>query len=257
MKTDIFSFSRFGKYFISELTSIFAGKGISILAFGLMPVYILIMNLLFSMFGNGFSYIGTGPRSAIMYCISVVFVVWMPSTCYGFITDKRAGSVYTLIPVSGLEKALSMILNTLISATVPYFILYFGLDLVITLAATGSTETSLVTNLFTPLMQISDSSTLIFSDTFPGTVSMLLLFLLGGIFFRRHKIAKTILVWMGIAFVIMLVLALLFNSFITGNMEVDFDVNEKALKAVNAAWTAVIVLLLCTGIFFRIKKIQY
>ena len=114
MKNDIFSFSRFGRYFRSEFASIFSGKGISILAFGLMPVYIFVLDILFSSFGYEYNYMYVSSRSIFFAIAGFIFVIWMPAACYGYITEKRAGSMFTLLPVSSLEKTLSMIINTMI-----------------------------------------------------------------------------------------------------------------------------------------------
>ncbi|MBO8484638.1 MAG: hypothetical protein IAB75_11105 [Bacteroidetes bacterium] len=253
MKNNIFSFSRFGRYCGSSLASICSGKGLSILAFGLIPVYVFVLDILFSSFGHDYQYMFASSRSAFFAITGAIFVIWMPAACYGHITEKRAGSMFTLLPASSLEKALSMIINTMIIIPLSFLAIYFALDLLITLAVGSPVKDSIVVYLFTePLIPVKLS----FTDMLLSAVNNMLVFLLGAVIFKRHKIAKTILVLMGISIVVSFGVASVINAIgIDWVTSADFDMDRLFLW--NTVWSCILCAALSAGIFFRIRKIQY
>ena len=253
MKNDIFSFSRFGRYFRSEFASIFSGKGISILAFGLMPVYIFVLDILFSSFGYEYKYMYVFSRSIFFAITGFIFVIWMPAACYGHITEKRAGSMFTLLPVSSLEKTLSMIINTMIIIPLSFLAIYFALDLLITLAVGSPVKDSIMVYLFREQLTPAE---LPFSDMLLSAVNNMLVFLLGAVIFKRHKIAKTILVLMGISIVVSFGAVSVINA-IDMDWETVARIDIKSLSVWNTVWTCILCAALGAGIFFRIRKIQY
>lgn len=254
MKNDIFSFSRFGRYFAGDLAAICSGKGLGLISFGLLPVYVAILDLLFSSFGDGYEYMPVSSRIMIFAIAAWIFIIWTPAACYGYITDKRAGSVYTLIPVSSLEKALSMIISSVIVVPLAFLAVYFGLDLLITIVAGSPAEDSVMLNLltasFTPV-------SVDFSDMALQAMNSILLFLLGAIIFRKHKIAKTILVWMGISTVLGFIALPIINAATDGDWLRLLELDTDDLVIWNTVSSFVMAAALCTAIFFRIKKIQY
>lgn len=260
MKNDIFSFSRFGRYFAGDLASICSGKGLGLISFGLLPVYVAILDLLFSSFGDGYEYMPVSSRIMIFAIAAWIFIIWTPAACYGHITDKRAGSVYTLIPVSGLEKALSMIINSIIVIPLAFLAVYLGLDLLITIAVGSPAEESVMHSLlsasFVPL-SIGISNTTLQSDMALQAMDSILLFLLGAIFFKKHKIAKTILVWMGISTVLGFIALPIINAATGGDWLRLLELDTEDLVIWNTVSSFALAAALCTAIFFRIRKIQY
>lgn len=253
MKNDIFSFSRFGRYFRSELASIFSGKGISILAFGLMPVYIFVLDILFSSFGYEYKYMYVFSRSIFFAIAGFIFVIWMPAACYGYITEKRAGSIFTLLPASVLEKTLSMIINTMIIIPLSFLAIYFALDLLITLAVGSPVKDSIMLYLFTQPLTAAEVS---FSDMLLSAANNMLFFLLGAVIFKKHKIAKTILVLMGISIVVSFGAISVINA-IYMDWETVARIDIGSLSVWNTVWSCILCAALSAGIFFRIRKIQY
>jgi hypothetical protein len=51
-----------------------------------------------------------------------------PSKIYGFITDKKEGAQFLMLPASPLEKTISMIIVACILMPLAYFAIYFSLD---------------------------------------------------------------------------------------------------------------------------------
>ena len=253
MKNDIFSFSRFGRYFAGELASICSGKGLSILAFGLMPVYIFILDLLFSSFGDGYEYMYAISRNTFFVFSFWIFAIWIPSACYGNITDKRAGAVYTLIPVSSLEKTLSMIISTLIVIPLAFCIIWTGTDFLITMAVGSPVKDTMLVYAFSESFTPLD---LDFSDMLVSAANAILFFLLGAVFFRKHKIAKTILVWMGIGIVLVL-LGMTVLETMTDNWQSAASLENVDISTLNIVWSCTIAAILGIAIFLRIKTIQY
>ena len=221
MKNDIFSFSRFGRYFRSEFASIFSGKGISILAFGLMPVYIFVLDILFSSFGYEYNYMYVSSRSIFFAIAGFIFVIWMPAACYGYITEKRA--------------------------------IYFALDLLITLAVGSPVKDSIMLYLFTQPLTAAE---VLFSDMLLSAANNMLFFLLGAVIFKKHKIAKTILVLMGISIVVSFGAISVINA-IYMDWETVAHIDIDNLSAWNTVWSCILCAALSAGIFFRIRKIQY
>ena len=84
-----------------------------------------------------------------------------------------------------------------------------------------------------------------------------LLFLLGAIIFRKHKIAKTILVWMGISTVLGFIALPIINAATDGDWLRLLELDTDDLVIWNTVSSFVMAAALCTAIFFRIKKIQY
>ena len=224
MKNNIFSFSRFGRYCGSSLASICSGKGLSILAFGLMPVYVFVLDILFSSFGHDYQYMFASSRSAFFAITGAIFVIW-----------------------------LSMIINTMIIIPLSFLAIYFALDLLITLAVGSPVKDSIVVYLFTePLTPVKLS----FTDMLLSAVNNMLVFLLGAVIFKRHKIAKTILVLMGISIVVSFGVASVINAIgIDWVTSADFDMDRLFLW--NTVWSCILCAALSAGIFFRIRKIQY
>lgn len=261
MKNDIFSFSRFGRYLASEITTIYSTKGISILVFALVPVIVFIFDRLFSI-GSEYQYISAINRTVWFVFTGYIFAVWLPSACYGHVTDRRSGSLYTMVPASGLEKTLSMILNTVIIVPMSFIAVYLLFDFIITLLAGASADSTIPVYISENIRVLSENLSLGgtgITDAVINIMSIFLLFLLGAVFFRRHKIAKTILVWIALGIVVSSVAISIIDNI------ADMEDVTKAIIAMdtqeifswNMALSVVMLIALCTGIFFRVKKIQY
>lgn len=287
---NIFNFRRFGKYLVTDLKRCTAQYGLSMLAIvsiGLVS-YICVGALGLLSEGEWLSS-NTLARAVYLSIASVVLIMTMPSKCYGFVTDKRAGSDWLMLPASTTEKFLSMMLNTLIIIPSAFLICWFVIDWIIVLADPGL-ETTIIAGareLFVSISEIAAESSevdaivsgyLLENGTFKTGILfsavddimwMTLTFLLGAVFFKTNKAAKTILTWIAVSTALsFLVTPLVFavigpemiNSINGGDAEVAIEFfNNWFSKALTLDNIIDITLLIgtATAIFFRIRTIKH
>ena len=124
-----FSFNRFGKYFRYDLKRWVASFGPTLLLMSAVPVilytFIAIYSLLFS---GQWDTPGETTRIVASVITTVVMVLIYPASVYGYITDKKAGSSFLMIPASVPEKFLSMLLNTIFVVPLTFGLIYLSLD---------------------------------------------------------------------------------------------------------------------------------
>lgn len=202
-----FSLKRFGKYFAYDLNKAAGNAGLSVLIIGIIPVityvFFHLATLVFSR--TWMDYNVATQISA--FCVSIfVLTMTIPVKLYGSLTDKRAGSDWLLIPASMPEKFVSMILILGIVVPVTFLVLFFGSDWLLSVLDPTYGK-SLITGgaqLFKGLSEEMDGSGLVFTNAIWGLfyfsiVSNLLTFNLGGIYFKKAKVGKTLLVLFAIS----------------------------------------------------------
>ena len=293
MKTDIFNFRRFGRYFASDIKTCWANFGLSLLTISLIvPVILYVVltafNLLLTSSWNGPDMgIRVFAFCLAMFCI----VVTMPVKCYGRITEKQYGSFWLTLPASRLEKFISMSLMTCIIVPLAGIVIYLGMDAVICALDhtcgnnlfTGGVELirkmhdaqEITFNLMDGQMTVEDaaiaqqvvsqiSTPWIYMDEIFGIT---LPFLLGAVFFKKGKTAKTILA----LFAISTATSIIMTPFLTDwTMEIA-SANEagqlmdsffnnglfKNLVLLDTISDAAINIAMLTGIWFRIKTLKH
>lgn len=293
MKTDIFNFRRFGRYFASDIRTCWANFGLSLLTISLIvPVILYVVltafNLLLTSSWNGPDMgIRVFAFCLAMFCI----VVTMPVKCYGKITEKQYGSFWLTLPASRLEKFISMSLMTCIIVPLTGIVIYLGMDAVICALDhtcgnnlfTGGVELirkmhdaqEITFNLMDGQMTVENaaiaqqvvsqiSTPWIYMDEIFGIT---LPFLLGAVFFKKGKTAKTILA----LFAISTATSIIMTPFLTDwTMEIA-SANEagqlmdsffnnglfKNLVLLDTISDAAINIAMLTGIWFRIKTLKH
>jgi len=264
---DFFNFNRFLKVFNYDFKNNISNFGLSALLLSLGPVFCYVIVSLMSFLLAHYSWMGgpaLGARLGCFTAISICFVLMFPSKVYGYLTDKKAGSSYIMLPASSFEKFLSMILSVLIIFPAFYFLVYFGMDYLICLidpscgnslivaAQKASTDLSLSTNWF---LNIS---------IFRCVVSMfevLLAFLLGAIYFKRRKISMVILIYIALCVLI----SIPTFTFIGSHSEILSRFNDAttAFKFASAySWLSGVLQFLFTAgllvwVYLRIKTIKH
>ena len=213
---DIFDFKRFGKYFVSDFRNCSANFGLSLITLPLM-IYVVcyLISISFGLIENhewsGLN-LGIGSRAALFACIMFCIIVTMPVKCYGMITERQSGSLFITLPVSRLEKFLSMIILTAIAAPAIGAGLFLCLDaLVCALDKTCGTSlingmTNLISNIAAASVEIETelnaadipAEFVEFFKKFTNlwlyvddVIGFSLMFLLGAICFRKGKTVKT------------------------------------------------------------------
>ena len=294
MKNDIFNFSRFGKYFASDIRTCWSNFGLSLLTIALLfPVATYFITTVFNFVINS---VWDGPDMGLRVFVFVVallcMIITMPVKCYGRITEKQYGSSWLMLPASRLEKFVSMFLLTCIIVPVAGIVLYLGMDALIcaldhtcgkNLIAGGmelirgmGDLQSLTMNFVDENVTIEDaavvqeilkqvSSPWLYIDEI---FAMTLPFLLGAVFFKSGKTVKTFLALFAISTAISIAATPLMTNWamnIFNNMNDDpMAVLElfrngffKHLVLIDIISDTVSNLALMAGIWFRIKTLKH
>lgn len=291
MKNDIFNFRRFGKYFSSDLRTCSANFGLTLVSLALIVLFIsyfgtIAMNLVFNRTWEG-------PELSLRVTEFIVTffatLILAPSKCYGKITEKQYGSFWLTLPASRLEKFTSMAVITAIIIPLTSAILYLCLDTVICALdpTCGDSVIASIGNLTSRLAEIKDSGAIdgelipesavnfmrqlgspwLYLDDFIG---LSLPFLLGAVFFKKHKIAKTFLAIMIVSTVISAALTPFMENWasdVMGVLPEDSSIefisdmfNMKIFRHV-ALWDTISDTIVNVGllaaIYFRIKTLKH
>ncbi len=285
MKNDIFDFRRFGKYFLSDLRTCSANFGLSLITlslitFGITYVFTIINNLIFDE-------VWAGPDNGLrmfIYAVNLMAVViLMPVKCYGGLTDKKYGSFWLSLPASGMEKFASMLINTIIIAPLAASMLFVGIDALTCLfdqtcgtpvavsmykiseilgqiRSTGEFSGERVPESLMPFISQITNGWLYIDDLF----GISLPFLLGAIFFKKNKTAKTLLSLFGFGMAASMISAPLMQHWgleiIESADQIEGLFSHGFFRNV-ALWDTlsdtVVNLALLTGIWFRIKTLKH
>ena len=286
---DIFNIRRFGKYLASDAASCAANYGLSMLLISLMGLIIyagtVIMGLIFKGEWGGPE---LGFRFTVFAFSALALMVTMPVKCYGRITEKRFGSEWLMVPVSGFEKFLSMIVMTVFVIPITVCGVYLCMDaLLCTFDATcGDSIFSSCKGLIDRFVEISIASN---SDinAYPDLakfvkqvsnpwlyvddiIGMFLVFITGAVIFKKSKTVKTILAYIGICLALGMIAtpfaSSAFQSFASQSFTIDTP------EAINALFNHAIFkhaalfdtindtlvnIALLTIIYFRIKTLKH
>lgn len=275
-----FSLDRFGKYLRYDFKRWFASFGPTMLLMSAVPVilytFIAIYSLLFS---HQWDTPGETTRIVVAVITSAIMVLIYPSNLYGYITDKKAGSSFLMIPASILEKFLSMLLNTIFVMPLIFGLIYLSLDGIIC-AIDGTCGGSLFKCLKDGLNAILTFS---FSSSAPVNVSLFsiwihfacsaLFFLLGALLFKKHKILYPLLIIVGLQMSFSIIVGLFISlglfdidSFglwverITEQYITNPDFLGWAIPAFNILATLCDILVFtafATAAYFRVKTIKH
>ena len=291
---DIFNFNRFGKYFLTDLKTCVANYGLSLLTTTiLLPVVLYIIRV--GIHAVAYSS-WEGPEIGLrLFCFGlalILIVTMMPVKCYGKLTEKNYGSFWLMLPASRLEKFISMFIMTCIIAPLCGTALFLSMDtimcaidptcgkslivgmkeLVNLLAEMGDLKVNigmasipvedaesiskLLENLTSPWLYVDE----IFGITLP--------FLLGAIYFKNNKIAKTCLALFALSMALSLIMTpfsaniaseIIENSVNNPNaaLEVLGDKYFKNMVVIDIVSDTVFNIAIMTGIWFRIKTLKH
>lgn len=268
--------SRFGKYFVYDLKRQWKNIGMLMLIFSLFPIIFYMIYMFFAaMFDGGLMkiFIGLeidgpagGTRFGVFAVMSTIFVMLFPSRAYGEITNKAKGSEWLMLPASRLEKFTSMMLISLVVIPLVYVVVYFLSDAFVCLLdkSCGDSLMSFRIN-----KEIGSSDFVIPANGFwilaSSIVGNAIVFLLGGLIFKKWKVVGTVLV----LFALQMVFSGLLSAFITnadldwwGNWFADWTIRHADsidiwLNAFINFWLLLILAICGTWSWFRIKRLQH
>lgn len=293
-KKDIFDFSRFGKYFVSDLRTCAANYGLSMLTTTiLLPVALYVIRV--ALHALAYS-TWEGPEIGMrLFCfaMALVFIVTqMPVKCYGKLTDKQYGSFWITLPASRLEKFLSMFIMTCLVAPLTGTAVFLCMDTIMCaidptcgksiiagakdlfniMAELGNLRVSagfdsipvedpeaiarMIDNLSSPWLYVDE----LFGITLP--------FLLGAIYFKKNKIAKTCLALFGLSIAASILTApltaglaneIIANSIDNPNAALELlgDRYFKHMILIDIISDTVVNVALIAGVWFRIKTLKH
>ena len=281
MNTDIFNFKRFGNYLGTEIRNAVSQFGYSglVCALGSLVVYIFVgFGSLASL--HGWSSAGLAPRFASFILIMVSVLILAPKKIYGGITDKKAGSVFLSIPVSTLEKVLAMVIVSCIIVPLAVLIAYLSIDGILCLIDRNCGSSLIVAsfsgleNMLAKIGELPEElagiqslmNPLIYID---DIIQIGLVFLLGSIFFKSSKVAKTILSLMVFGFACSMIMTPIFFHGTIFNVNIQND--AEAIEFINNVFggffnhaglidtisDTLTNLLLLTGIYFRVRTLKF
>lgn len=209
MVNDVFNWNRFWRYLKSDFNSFISRFGITLLVMSTMAVTTDAFNGLFSFFISG-EWIGmTAPvRMILFFIFGIIILITAPAKLYGYLTDRKEGSAFLMLPASRLEKYVSMVLLTGIVVPFIFGVIYFGLDIMVCMVdhTCGKSLFNMVfytdfTSVFGELTSgIQDWSTYMTNITsvfspflyLDDIFNTLMLFLLGALIFKTSKTGKTL-----------------------------------------------------------------
>lgn len=264
----IFDIERFFKVLVYDLNQIKRTYGITFLILCLAPfIYCFFYGFFNFMFGGGWSVPGLVSRGVIFAIAGAVLIMSYGASSYGYITNKKAGAGYILLPASTTEKFLSMLLNSAVIVPLVFFTVYFLGDAL--LSYLGLAEGGELFN--------ASSSDNITGDNFKVNFGLLsfhifsghiLVFLLGAIFFEKRKVTKTIIFMIGLQFLMSILIVIIITAFFPNNSEylqvkpeniflnnienLELYTNIIFNGFIYSAYTIIAVM-----IFLRIKTIKY
>ena len=208
MNNDVLNLNRFGRYLLTDIKNAISRYGISLLVMATISVTGYLLAGFFTMIvGNGWHSLGIAGRFMMMAITFFVLTLSAPAKIYGFITDKKEGSSFLMIPASSLEKAISMILVCCVILPLVFFAVYMSLDQIICLIDNRCGDSVIVAinnsrELLLDAFQRISSETQNYIPDYSSLSSPwmyvddlaqgFLVFLLGALIFKSSKPAKTV-----------------------------------------------------------------
>ena len=230
MNSDFFNINRFGRYLVTDIRNAIARYGISLLVMASISFAGYLLAGFFSMFlGQGWYSMNLVYRITLFVISAVVILISSPSKIYGFFTDKKEGSSFLTMPVSTMERTVSMVIVCCIAVPFAFLAIYLSLDQIVCLLDRSCGESIIMAvndgqNYLSNVMgkMYSDIGSVMpdFEDIkafsnpwlyYDDMAGSLLIFLLGALWFKSSKPAKTI----GFMILFSIVLSMLLTPILT------------------------------------------
>lgn len=265
----IFDFGRFGRYLAYDLRNARNNMGFTLLVYGVALIFLFVFYEICSLvFSGSFSPVSFGFRTVWLLALVVLCSIMAPSRLYGRVTDKRFGTEFLLLPASTFEKFLSMVIISAIVLPVCLTVLLLFSDTLLGLLFPNYYGSPLLTMENASFFGYNPSDTVYVNFPLGLIVCWLinmLVFTLGAIFFRKSKVAKTILSY----FVVSMVIGVAFSAVIirlaeNGPEQVSssliFGDLQSAMNALNIfanLWYFLISVVLLGLIYWRLRTLKH
>ena len=208
MENEIFNLNRFWRYLKSDFDTFISKYGITLLVISTMPITCEVFTGVFTLINVGqWHGMDVYSRLAFFFLFGAIMLINAPAKLYGHLTDRKDGSSFLLLPVSRLEKYISMILLTCVALPVIYILIYLGLDVMVCMF-----DTSCNVSLFSFIYSLDEYESALAGMQFESLSRILnnfgsygnpylflddifqlpLIFLLGALIFKTSKTGKTL-----------------------------------------------------------------
>ena len=271
---EIFNFNRFWTYFKYDLKQMWRNHSkAAIMIGGASAIFYVIWVLASLVFTQHWSSPVIYARVGVFILAFTILELYMVRS-YGYLTEKKAGSNWLMVPASKAEKFVSMLLMVCIVIPLLFFVTYLAIDGILALVDPTYKGALLVSGIdaYSELIRgISEFSTespitftpasIIFSLVI-GLFCNFLYFLLCGICFKKNKLVGVIAILFGLSLVLSLLTGIfvprIFTNIDFNNMN-DMQIARWVTGCMNAG---VIISCLFTiglgwGVWRRIKTIQH
>ena len=272
--SEIFNFKRFWTYFKYDLKQMWRNHSKAAIVIGGSIAFLYIIWVLFSLV---FTQTWTAPHiiaRVAMFGLAFTVLEFYQTRTYGYLTEKKAGSAWLMIPASRTEKFVSMMLMTLIVIPVLFFAVFFLLDGFLslvdptygqTLIGTVTGNWSNILNAFNEMNAQSMIHCSLAALIFMSVVSLFVNFLymlLCGICFKKNKIVAAIAIMFGLSLVLSLITGIAVPALVKSNISITTDEIEGARIVAgilngSEILCTLIAIGLGWGIWRRIKTIQH
>lgn len=267
---NIFEPRRFGNYLLHDLKNAKDNYLYSFLITAGLPVLTFILvELLAVIFNREHGFVEYPFAVQIISLIAAVTsaVIVFPIKQYGQITDKRYGSSWVLLPASGFEKWLSLIILTCVVLPICLFTVYFGLDWLLGVVFPNLYPKALASyGTINDIQNAFKEEGVSFNTMGLGWLSWvenILTFTLGAVFFKKAKFPKTLLCVMAFGIILSFFAMAFIGTGHIGPDNIESIMNgdpETAMRRFNVLvhiLAYACVALLAGGIYVRITNIKH
>ena len=256
-----YSFQRFWTYFKYDIVQMWRHNGKAALVLGGAGVILYVIHVLFSLLFP--PHVWQAPsveaRGACYGIATLAFILFQART-YGYLTEKRAGSSWLMLPASASEKTVSMLLMTLVALPLAFVVVFLGTDALICLLDPTAGESLFKSQNIYALTE--DGSILVpfIINIVFATAAALTYFLLSGIVFKKWKIVGGIAVLFCVMTLAVFIVSALVQSGVI-SIEMSEEVSKDAFK-MHALWSAAAISVLvwaglAWGVYHRVKTLKH
>ena len=271
MTNEIFQGSRFWAYFKYDLTQMWRNHVKAAVGIGLSGLIVYFVVVLFNLTFNGnWQGPGISGRFVTFFLASAALELYY-TRIYGYLTEKRKGSAWLMLPASTMEKWVSMLIMACIVLPVLFFCASFLVDGVLCALdpTLGKSMASVLAGgwqeFVNNLTDVNSEYTLTLNvaplawGILLSTWGNLLYFLLCGICFKRNKIIGAFAIAFGLS-----ILSSIFMSSFGLSLVENLDVDDIAMAEANInrlfVWvntiSAIFAAVMVGGIYWRLKTIK-
>ena len=270
---ETFDFKRFWTYFKYDLKQMWRNHSkAAIMIGGASAIFYVIWVLCSLVFAQHWSSPIIYARIGVFFLAFTILELYMVRA-YGYLTEKKAGSAWLMVPASKAEKFVSMILMVCIVIPLLFFVAYALIDGFLALVdptygqALISGGVGAYSKLIEGISAINSESMITFSPAsliflaIIGLFCNFLYFHLCGICFKKNKLVGAIAILFGLSLVMSLLTGILVPQWVKGGY-VDLDDTQIAnwvagLMNASVAFTCLLTVGLGWGVWRRIKTIQH